>query len=261
MHGRFMNKYRMLKAISHVRGIALFIGFFLVPVLIIVILNSVVSYFLDPGRVRDILNDQITFLSIQYGSFFLLFLIMFKFFRTKIDFIGNENWFLSLGKALFPSIKAFLTGLIAIYIIYSLVNLLPADVFIKKWFNTPNYGFFVLDEYIKSKAHFKVLFLFSIIVVFTPIYEEILFRGFLFDSLHKIFKRKKVVIVLIAFIFALFHIQSLSNMVFAFTVGIYLAYYRQKERSINVSVWIHAVINFTGLISGLFYNYFSKNYL
>ena len=148
--------------------------------------------------------------------------IVKPFNKKIINFFSKENWFISMGKAFVPAIIAFSSGLFVAFLIIKIFDFLPEIKYIKGWLKIPNEGIIILLDYIKDANTFKVIIWFFYIIVIIPLFEEIYFRGFLQDSIQKIFKRYNFDIIFTALIFSLFHLFSLSNAIFAFIVGLFL---------------------------------------
>lgn len=97
-----------------------------------------------------------------------------------------------------------------------------------------------------------LLWLWLAIVVATPIGEEILFRGFLFRGWLRTPRDVWPVIVLAALIWALTHVQYdwyVTGQVFAF--GVLLGWMRWATGSTLLTILLHGLINFEGLLETL----------
>jgi membrane protease YdiL (CAAX protease family) len=251
-------KIRNIRILIKLRGIILFFGFVAAPFFCALsffqLLESAGKFF-KISHLPESAPDNLIYMIVQFLFFLALFFLFKLKFKKIINFISNENWFMSLGNALIPAIKAFALGLAVTFFITVIFEFILQIESLKKWLYTPNYGFELMYDYLKNFNHIKIIILFFFIVVLAPIYEEIIFRGFLQDSFGKFFKKNNLDVILTALIFSLFHINSLSNAAFAFTVGIILSNVRKRTKSINTTIWIHSIINFFGLITGLLYFY------
>jgi membrane protease YdiL (CAAX protease family) len=86
------------------------------------------------------------------------------------------------------------------------------------------------------------------VVVVAPIGEEILFRGFLFRGWHRSDKDAWAVIIVIALLWALIHLQyDLYDMAQVFAYGLLLGWLRWKTGSTILTILLHGLINFGGL--------------
>jgi membrane protease YdiL (CAAX protease family) len=124
-------------------------------------------------------------------------------------------------------------GLAALTIIYNIaVSALLSDVYphSRDWVSVPH------------SAFGGVLF-FLLAVVFAPITEEIVFRGWIYTSLKP---RLGVVpgILVVSAVFAFLHYESSHLYALAvFPVGLALAYVRERGGSLKASISFHAVFN------------------
>ena len=94
-----------------------------------------------------------------------------------------------------------------------------------------------------------MLWLWLAVVVVTPIGEELLFRGFLFRGWLRTPRDVWPVIILSALLFALIHVQYdwyVTGQVLAF--GVLLGWMRWATGSTLLTILLHGVINFEGMI-------------
>jgi membrane protease YdiL (CAAX protease family) len=90
------------------------------------------------------------------------------------------------------------------------------------------------------------------IVILPPIFEELAFRGFLFNQLQKV-TSQNVTIVATAFIFALVHFSFIS-FIWIFPFGLVLGYLRSRYNTLWLGIIIHFIHNLSiVLIDNLFY--------
>tara|TARA_Y100000780_G_C13561857_1_gene369410 strand:- start:355 stop:666 length:312 start_codon:yes stop_codon:yes gene_type:complete len=91
------------------------------------------------------------------------------------------------------------------------------------------------------------------IAITPPIFEELAFRGFLFNQLQKVVS-ERVTIIATAFIFALVHFSFIS-LLWIFPFGIVLGYLRSKYNTLWYGIIIHFIHNFLVLMMDYyFYN-------
>lgn len=243
MNSSILKRYFILK------DLLFFIILILVQIISLFFINLFNNNFL-------ILKDSLIIITIQYSAFFLTLFIIWKIDNRNLSFISNENWFLTLGKALIPSIIAFGVAFIFVMLIISIVEFLPFPNFIKEWVKVPNQGFIEIFENIDKRESYKVIIWFFYIIIVAPIVEEITFRGFLQEFISKILKRFNLDIIITSIVFSIFHISSLSNALYSFIVGLFLSSQRRYYKSINISIWIHSLINFTGVVYGILLKYY-----
>ncbi len=255
------SSFKIIRYYLKTRGLILFTAFYYIPVILTFIIISIINLFYlktESIVLKYILSDKFLLNSLYFFMILICFLLLIKYFKRAINFFSKESWFISMRKAFIPAIIAFSLGFLAIFLIIGLFDILPEISFIKNWLKVPNEGFIILLDYIKDADAFKVIIWFFYIIVIIPLYEEIAFRGFLQDSIEKIFKKHNLDIIISALIFSLFHIFSLSNVIFAFVVGLFLSHQRKVNKSINISIWVHGFVNFTGLLSGIIFHYINN---
>ena len=108
---------------------------------------------------------------------------------------------------------------------------------------------FQLDIYKTASAGGWLLWLWLAIVVFTPIGEEILFRGFLFRGWLRSPRDVWPVIVVTSLLWALIHVQYdwyTIGQIFVF--GLLLGWMRWATGSTLLTILLHALINSEGMI-------------
>lgn len=98
----------------------------------------------------------------------------------------------------------------------------------------------IMAEYAYYDRPFLWAFLFIAIVA--PIFEELAFRGFLFNHLRNIASVKSTILAT-AFLFALVHLSYLS-IIWIFPFGIILGYLRHKYKTLWLGMIVHFVHNF-----------------
>jgi membrane protease YdiL (CAAX protease family) len=258
-----ISHYKLLRFYFKIRGLLIFVCFYYIPIIFTSLIISFFNFFnqkINSNLLSKIISDNLFIYSIYFIMIFVLFLLLKKYNNKAIDFFSEENWFVSMGKAFIPAILAFGSGFFVTFLVIKIFNILPEIKFIKNWLKVPNEGFIILLDYIKGMNAFKIIIWFFFIIVIVPLFEEIYFRGFLQDFIQKVFKKYNLDIIITAFIFSLFHIFSLSNVIFAFIVGLFLSHQRKINKSINISIWIHCLINFTGLCSGIIFHYINNKF-
>lgn len=99
------------------------------------------------------------------------------------------------------------------------------------------------NRYLDTSTRLSTIITTGILV---PILEEYIFRGVVYNEL-KTFNSKKVSIILTTVFFALMHME-LSQMLYAFIVGLYLITLYDRVGSIKVSICSHILINLSTII-------------
>ncbi len=87
---------------------------------------------------------------------------------------------------------------------------------------------------------------FVFIAVLPPIFEELAFRGFLFNQLLKV-TSSKLTIIATAFIFALIHFSFIS-FIWIFPFGLVLGYLRNKYNTLWLGIIVHFIHNLIVLL-------------
>ena len=146
-------------------------------------------------------------------------------------------------------VAAYIAALSVTFTIVSILIAIFGDG-LPAWITASNQGFISFLE--GDNAAVKVLW-FMLITIAAPIVEEISFRGYLQDSIAQLCHHKmpKLTAVTVALIFALFHTNSLANMIFAFIVGLSLSFIRQRHGSLIPSMIAHGTVNAVSLLIGL----------
>ena len=96
-----------------------------------------------------------------------------------------------------------------------------------------------------------MLWAFLFIAITPPIFEELAFRGFLFNQLEQV-ASVKVTILATAFIFALVHFSFISFL-WIFPFGIFLGYLRHKYKTLWLGMIVHFIHNLGVLLLDYYY--------
>ncbi|MDH7448371.1 CPBP family intramembrane glutamic endopeptidase [Aquimarina sp. 2201CG14-23] len=196
----------------------------------------IINYFLykdESSLLQDIATESV-FALIIIGFTFFDFKNIIKLYRfPKINFLHF------LGYLLVPFASAFL-----VYYAVEFINDQLSD-------ETYNYYLGYIDY--PNPMFWAVLF----VAIFPPVFEELGFRGFLYNQLLKI-TSTKVTIILTAFIFALVHFSVIS-LLWIFPFGLLLGYLRHKYNTLWIGMIIHFIHNF--IVLYLDYYYFDSTLL
>ncbi len=255
-----IGKHFLLRIFIKIRGLVFFLGFLIMPILFSAITLNIIEisnrHSNKSGVINALLNEKILLASlIMYAFFFIMFYILKKTKSSKINFINRENWFYSLGKALMPAIVSFGLALVIMTFTVSIINFLPLPEELKKYLVLPNKALTELMGDISHSSGYNIILWLTIIIIIAPVYEEILFRGFLQDFIKRFIKIKNLEIIIVALFFGLFHLPSFANVIYAFIIGIFLSIQRNKNKSVNVCIWMHSLINFAGVVLAIIYQY------
>lgn len=110
----------------------------------------------------------------------------------------------------------------------------------------------IFEEYIHYKNTLFWAILFTAIL--PPIFEELAFRGFLFNEMRKV-SSVQVTIIATSFLFALVHFSFIS-FIWIFPFGLFLGYLRQRYNTLWLSMVVHFIHNFIVLM--LDYTHFNS---
>ena len=95
-------------------------------------------------------------------------------------------------------------------------------------------------------------------VIISPIFEEILYRGLMYNKLKEI-SNAFIGVLISSILFAFLHIPKYGfgiNTFFLFLVGILLAYCYEKTDNIYVPILVHSINNFFIFLFNYVYFYF-----
>jgi len=242
----------------NLRGLLFFLAVLVIPLLILFVVGKIFDQYAF-GRLNILIKDSLLLITLNYLLMFGVYFGIKKIFTIQIRLFSPENWFVTMGKAFKPALISFGLGFVLLIIVIQVFEALPLPENIKNWMKIPNQGYLEIFDGINDKNALKILLWFFYIIVVAPVTEEIIFRGFLQESLGKFLSRFNADVIITSLIFSLFHINSLSNALYSFIIGIFLSLERKKSGYINISIWVHVMINFTGLFYGILVNYLSNN--
>ena len=192
---------------------------------------------------------------------FLLFIIIFYLFYSKdlkIIFIYK--------KLNFSVIIKGMIYLSSITMIYYIIQFIFDNAFLFNFFkyfndvltgkkNITIYDILILEKSLKPR--FEPFMLIGS-VIFGPIFEEILYRGLMYNKLKEI-SNAFIGVLISSILFALLHIPKYGfgiNMFFLFLAGILLSYCYEKTNNIYILILVHSISNFFIFLFNYVYFYF-----
>ena len=192
---------------------------------------------------------------------FLMFIIIFYLFYSKdlkIIFIYK--------KLNFSVIIKGMIYLSSITMIYYIIQFIFDNAFLFNFFkyfndvltgkkNITIYDILILEKSLKPR--FEPFMLIGS-VIFGPIFEEILYRGLMYNKLKEI-SNAFIGLLISSILFAFLHIPKYGfgiNMFFLFLAGILLAYCYEKTDNIYVPIFVHSINNFFIFLFNYVYFYF-----
>ena len=93
-----------------------------------------------------------------------------------------------------------------------------------------------------------------------PLYEEVVFRGFMFKGIQHSKAGPAWAIIITSFVWAAIHVQyEIYYVAIIFLFGLLLGYVRLKSHSLLLPIGLHALMNFAATIETIVYiKYFLK---
>jgi membrane protease YdiL (CAAX protease family) len=190
---------------------------------VITLLFAVITYFLYaeyPTSLTVEIAIESVFALLVIGFSMVDFKGILKLYnRPKIDFKILVFTFV------FPVFSAF-----TVYFTVEYTNLVL--------FESVGENYFGSYVYLDNPLFWAILFT----AMTPPIFEELAFRGFLFNQLQKV-ATEKVTIIATAFIFALVHFSFIS-LIWILPFGLILGYIRSKYNTLWYGIAIHFIHNF-----------------
>ncbi|EMB42934.1 CPBP family intramembrane glutamic endopeptidase [Treponema denticola] len=121
--------------------------------------------------------------------------------------------------------------------------------------NITIYDILILEKSLKPR--FEPFMLIATVII-SPIFEEILYRGLMYNKLKEI-SNAFIGVLISSILFALLHIPKYGfgiNMFFLFLAGILLSYCYEKTDNIYVPIFVHSINNFFIFLFNYVYFYF-----
>ena len=214
----------------------LIVGFFFISQVILPLLFGFTGF--NPANVGikgKALYVLVTYLLMAGGGLAVLYFSLKPFFPLPEEWfkIRNQNWY-------WWGIGGYLTAIPLVF----LVSFLNQQIWEGKGGSNP-----LLLLTLESQDKFAIFVLFVTASVAAPIFEEIMFRGFLLPSLTRYIPVSAAIIVS-GFIFAIAHL-SLAETLPLTILGIILGIVYTRSRSLMASIMIHSLWN-SGTLFTLF---------
>jgi hypothetical protein len=101
----------------------------------------------------------------------------------------------------------------------------------------------VMLKVLAAMQKYPALIYFSAITA--GITEEFIFRGYILSRLSAFFNNKHIAVLISALLFAFIHLtyKTLSELIFAFLLGLIFGYHYQKYRNIKVVIAVHFLVD------------------
>ena len=197
-----------------------------------------------------------------FGSLlFLLFIIIFYLFYSK-----DLKIIFTYKKLNFSFVVKGLIYLSSIMMIYYIIYFIFDNAFLFNFFkyfndvltgkkNITIYDILILEKSLKPR--FEPFMLIGSVII-SPIFEEILYRGLMYNKLKEI-SNAFIAILISSILFALLHIPGygFNIKIFCFVLdGILLTYCYEKTDNIYVPILVHSINNFFIFLFKYVYFYF-----
>lgn len=200
---------------------------------IVFLLFAVISYYLYSEYPENLSIELII------EGVFALLVVGFSFF----DYKG----ILKLYKV--PTLDWKILGFSMLFPVFSALTVSYSVGFINEFLFEGNDNYYREYLYLDQPLLWAIFFT----AILPPIFEELGFRGFLFNCLQKVVN-ERITIVATAFVFALIHFSFIS-FIWIFPFGLILGYIRSKYNTI----WYGIIIHFIHNLIVLMLDYYSYN--
>ena len=212
-------------------GIAIvLISLLAMPILVELMVQAIDAVF-NKGNTSDGLRTALSIISTGLSGMLLIYLIIRMSGNSFFSYLGLRrlNW-----KIVFLALAAFIIAIVCISG-FSMVY----EYFAGASSNSSNSDF--MDN---TYSGVNWWLLWMAVVVCAPVFEETLFRGFLFVGLQRSRLRVVGTIILTSLVWALLHLQyNLFGMVTIVLLGIVLGVTRYKTGSLWSAILVHAMWN------------------
>ncbi len=214
---------------SRMNAINLIIGFYVANLIFIAC-----TYLISDGSTQDFKMDL--GIEIAFAILVLCFSALDYKNILKLYSFKNIHW-----KVLLFAIVVPIFTSIIVYYLMALINFLLEEGEYVNYYET--------YLYLEAPLLWSIIF----IAILPPIFEELAFRGFLFNKLREV-ASGKLTIIATAFLFALIHFSFISFL-WIFPFGLLLGYLRSKYNTLWIGILIHFIHNFIILLI----DYYSYN--
>lgn len=185
---------------------------------------------LDINKLSDLFNNNNNAVSIVSLISKIFTLIIFVILYSKSIF-KSKSRFNFKPQILLYYIPPIILGIVSNY----LVNI------IKIVYND--------KEYIRSQTIINsqpILMIVITTILISPLLEEIVFRGVLFEEIRNNIDSKYAIIIS-AILFAIIH-GNITQGIYALIVGLYLGYLKSKFDNIIIPITVHILMNIVALV-------------
>ena len=104
----------------------------------------------------------------------------------------------------------------------------------------------VSEEIFKLIEQYNIFVSLFIVSVLVPVVEELLFRGFFYDSIN-LLSNHIVAIIITSILFGLIHL-NIEQGIYGFVAGLFLGYIKYKYNRLSYTIFMHLLMNFSSIV-------------
>lgn len=257
LQGFFRWPFGVNRSGTRVTGKLLLMAFFLYFLVSILIVPLAVQISI---KILHILKPEVTSLSIvevsvlQFALMFFTFLLLLLLLNPRLPLIWKEQYISSIA---FDFGLGMITWLLSFPLVTVVGNI--CDWILNHFFQVQNYEQTAV-RFLKQATQTPqalLLVLLSVILL-APLIEELLFRRLLQSYLRSKLGTKAAILIT-SLIFASFHFSmshglgNISLSISLFTLGIYLGFLYERQRSLFASLGLHMTFNGVSALRILFF--------
>ena len=201
-----------------------------------VIFFIIISYFINNNFYENFIVELIT----EICFAFIIFIFCIYDLKAVLKLYKLPK--LSISAYLLAS----LVPIISSFIVYFSINSLNTIIDPTKYNN-----YYINYLYLENPLLWSIIF----VSILPPVFEELAFRGYLYNIMKKV-TNDKITIIATSFLFALIHFSFIS-LLWIFPFGLFLGYLRKKYNTLWLCMIAHFIHNFIVLML----DYYTYNYI
>jgi membrane protease YdiL (CAAX protease family) len=195
------------------------------------------NYFERLAANMEVFNDplKVVVLITQFLFMLLPTILLVKWWHTK-----NVKKYIRLNKTSFGEVILAVLATLAI---------IPAGNYVSnelvRWINIPDFYLEISVMFFKANSPLEFVWLIFVVAITPAICEEVFFRGYVQRTFERTMKFKSV--LLVGFIFGLFHMQPLGLFTLSI-LGMLFGYFYYKSESLLPAMAAHFTNNFLAVL-------------
>ena len=195
------------------------------------------NYFERLAANMEVFNDplRVVVLITQFLFMLLPTILLVRWWHTK-----NVKKYVRLNKTSFGEVFLAVIATLAI---------IPAGNYVSnelvRWINIPDFYLEISTMFFKANSPLEFVWLIFVVAITPAICEEVFFRGYVQRTFERTIKFKSV--LLIGFIFGLFHMQPLGLFTLSI-LGMLFGYFYYKSESLLPAMAAHFTNNFLAVL-------------